>query len=202
MLVALILAQLFCVGACTGEEGKKLIWGNIHLVKGGNYSEFEAELSRTRAQAPSEPLYELGSLLIPLAWSTDDAAYLAHVLAMTVVQFDQLARGHADEAHHGIPVSLAEDFKSGLDRLYVEHRLNHSEQRTGFAYVRPGGISIDQAESAEAAPGSLRSRVRSGEEERSGPRSSTERFRCNRLSGILPIAGRCVAVSCAERRLS
>lgn len=140
MLVAFILAQLFCVGACTGEEGKKLIWGNIHLVKGGNYSEFEAELSRTRAQARSEPLYELGSLLIPLAWSTDDVAYLAHVLAMTVVQFDQLARGHADEAHHGIPASLAEDFKSGLDRLYVEHRLNDSEQRTGFAYVSPDDL--------------------------------------------------------------
>jgi len=135
MVVAIVLAQVFCVGPCTGEEGKKLIWGNIHLVKGGNYSEFEAELSKTRAEARGEPLNDLGSLLIPLAWSTDDAARLAQVLATTVVQFDELVRRHANEAHHGIPVSLAEDFKSGVDRLYIQHRLNDSEQRTGFAYI-------------------------------------------------------------------
>src|SRR5262245_20765190 len=110
MLVAFVLAQLFCVGAWAGDESRKLIWGNIHLIKGGNYSEFEAELSRTRAQARSEAVYELGSLLIPLAWSTQDVTQLAQVLATTVVQFDELVRQHAKEAHRGIAASLAEDF--------------------------------------------------------------------------------------------
>ena len=135
IVVALVLALLFCVGTCTAEDGRKLIWGNIHLVKGGNYSEFEAELSKTRAEARGEPLNELGSLLTPFAYSTDDVSRLAQVLAATVVQFDELVRRHAKEAHHGIPVSLAEDFKAGVDRFYVGHRLNDSEQRTGLAYV-------------------------------------------------------------------
>jgi hypothetical protein len=133
IVVALVFAQMFCVGTASAEEGKKLIWGNIPFVKGGNYFEFTAELSRTRAQARSEPLGELASLLIPLAFSTDDVAGLAHVVATTVVQFDELVRRHAQEVHEGIPVSLAEDFKSGVERFYVERRLNDSEQRTGLA---------------------------------------------------------------------
>jgi hypothetical protein len=132
---ALVIAQLLCVGCAIAEEGRKLIWGNIHLVNGGNYYEFDAELSRTRAQARAEPLGELSSLLIPLAYSSDDVARLAQVIARTVVQFDELVRRHAREAHEGIPVSLAEDFKSGIERIYVDRRLNDSEQRTGLAYV-------------------------------------------------------------------
>lgn len=132
---AFVFAQLLCVGSAIAEEGRKLIWGNIHLVNGGNYYEFDAELSRTRAQARAEPLSELSSLLIPLAYSTDDVARLAQVIARTVVQFDDLVRRHAREAHEGIPVSLAEDFKSGIERIYVDRRLNDSEQRTGLAYV-------------------------------------------------------------------
>ena len=50
-IVALVLAQLFCVGIAAADEGKKLIWGNVPFVKGGNYYEFKAELSKTRAQA-------------------------------------------------------------------------------------------------------------------------------------------------------
>jgi hypothetical protein len=132
---AFVIAQLLCVGCAIAEEGRKLIWGNIHLVNGGNYYEFDAELSRTRAQARAEPLGELSSLLIPLAYSSDDVARLAQVIARTVVQFDELVRRHAREAHEGIPVSLAEDFKSGIERIYVDRRLNDSEQRTGLAYV-------------------------------------------------------------------
>jgi hypothetical protein len=132
---AFVLAQLLWAGPAGAEEGRKLIWGNIHLVNGGNYYEFDAELSRTRAEARAEPIGELSSLLLPLAYSSDDVARLAQVLARTVVQFDELVRRHAREAHEGIPVSLAEDFKSGIDRIYVERRLNDSEQRTGLAYV-------------------------------------------------------------------
>ncbi len=135
IVVALVLALLFCAETATAEEGKKLIWGDIPFVKGGNYYEFEAELSKTRAGARAELSSELGSLLIPLAYSSDDVARLAQVIAATIVQFDGLVRRHAREVHEGIPVSLAEDFKSGVDRLYVERRLNDSEQRTGLAYV-------------------------------------------------------------------
>src|SRR6185295_15988544 len=67
--------------------------------------------------------------------SSDDVAMLAQVIAATIVQFDQLVRRHAEEVHAGIPVSLAEDFKAGVDRFYVERRLNDSEQHTGLAYV-------------------------------------------------------------------
>lgn len=135
MMVALVFAQLFCVGASAAEEGKKLIWGNIPFIKGGNYYEFDAELSKTRATARGEALGELASLLIPLASSSDDVARLARVVATTIVQFDELVRRHAEGVHAGVSVSLAEDFKSGVDRFYVERRLNDSEQRTGLAYV-------------------------------------------------------------------
>jgi hypothetical protein len=135
IVVALVLALLFCAETATAEEGKKLIWGDIPFVKGGNYYEFEAELSKTRAGARAELSSELGSLLIPLAYSSDDVARLAQVIAATIVQFDGLVRRHAREVHEGIAVSLAEDFKSGVDRLYIERRLNDSEQRTGLAYV-------------------------------------------------------------------
>jgi hypothetical protein len=70
-----------------------------------------------------------------LAYSTDDVVRLAQVLANTIVRFDGLVRQHAQEVHQGIPTSLAEDFKVGLDRLYMEHRLNDNEQRTGLAYL-------------------------------------------------------------------
>jgi len=135
ILVALVLTPLFGVGTSAADEGKKLIWGNIPFVKAGNYHEFAAELSNTGAQARGEPLGELASLLTPLAFSSDDVARLARVVATTVVQFDDLVRRHAYEVHEGIPVSLAEDFKSGIERFYLERRLNDSEQRTGLADV-------------------------------------------------------------------
>ena len=135
IIAALVLALLFCAGTATAEEGKKLIWGDIPFVKGGNYYEFEAELSKTRAGARAELSGELGSLLIPLAYSSDDVARLAQVIATTIVQFDGLVRRHAREVHEGIAVSLAEDFKSGVERSYIERRLNDNEQRTGLAYV-------------------------------------------------------------------
>jgi hypothetical protein len=135
MVVALVFAQVLCVGASAAENGKKLIWGNIPFVQGGNYHEFTAELSKTRAAARGEALDELASLLVPLAASSDDVARLVRVVATTFVQFDELVRRHAEEVHAGIPDSLAEDFKAGVDRFYVERRLNDSEQRTGLATV-------------------------------------------------------------------
>jgi hypothetical protein len=135
IVVVLLLSQLSCVSAFAAKEGKKLIWGNIYFAQGANYSEFEAELSKTRAQARSELLGDLGSLLIPLAWSSYDVPTLAQVLSTSVLQFDELARRHAQQVHEGISLSLTEDFKSGVDRIYVERRLNDSEQRTGLAYV-------------------------------------------------------------------
>jgi len=135
IVLALLLSQLFCVSAIAAAEDKRLIWGNLQFWPAGNYSEFEAELSKTRAQARGEVLGDLGSLLIPLAWSSYDVPALAQVLATNVLQFDELVRRHAQQVHEGISVSLAEDFKSGVDRIYVERRLNDSEQRTGLAYV-------------------------------------------------------------------
>ena len=138
IVLALLFSQLFCVSAFAAAESKKLIWGNLQFWPAGNYSEFEAELSRTRAQARAEVLGDLGSLLIPLAWSSYDVPALAQVLATNVLQFDELVRRHAQQVHEGVSVSLAEDFKSGVDRIYVERRLNDSEQRTGLAYVSRG----------------------------------------------------------------
>ena len=135
IVLALLLSQLFCVSAIAAAEDKRLIWGNLQFWPAGNYSEFEAELSKTRAQARGEVLGDLGSLLIPLAWSSYDVPALAQVLATNVLQFDELVRRHAQQVHEGISISLAEDFKSGVHRIYVERRLNDSEQRTGLAYV-------------------------------------------------------------------
>ncbi|HYL17547.1 MAG TPA: hypothetical protein VEV20_02640 [Burkholderiales bacterium] len=133
--MAAFILVLVSAAAAAGEDGKKLIWGNIPLVKAGNYYEFDAELSRTRATARGEALDELAALLIPLASSSDDVARLAGVVATTIMEFDNLVRRHADQVHQGIPISLAEDFRSGLDRFYMERRLTDREQRTGFAYV-------------------------------------------------------------------
>jgi hypothetical protein len=135
MLVALLLSLLLGTGIAAAGEGKKLIWGNIPFVKGANYHEFDAELSKTRARARGELLGELAYLLIPLASSSDDVARLAQVLAGTIVQFDGLARRHALEAHEGIPVSLAEDFRAAINGFYTERRLNESEQRTGLVWM-------------------------------------------------------------------
>ena len=140
LVVALILVHLFCAGASAAEPGKKLIWANIPFVKGGNYAEFEAELSKTRAKARGELLGELASLLIPLASSSNDVAGLAQVLAITIVQFDELARQHAKEVHEGIPASLAEDFRAGVDRFYKDRRLNDIEQQTGLASMSRGDL--------------------------------------------------------------
>ena len=126
---------LLSAASVAAEDGKKLIWGNIPLVRAGNYYEFDAELSKTRAMARGEAVDELAALLIPLASSSDDVARLARVVATTILQFDDLVRRHADQAHQGIPASLVEDFRSGLDRFYRERRLTDGEQRTGFAYV-------------------------------------------------------------------
>ncbi|MFN0316618.1 MAG: hypothetical protein ACKVQA_16465 [Burkholderiales bacterium] len=133
LLFALVL--LFGSALAGAEEGKKLIWGNIPFVKGANYHEFDAELSKTRARARGELLGELAYLLIPLASSSDDVARLAQVLAGTIVQFDGLARRHAQEVHEGIPVSLAEDFRAAINSFYTERRLNESEQRTGLVWM-------------------------------------------------------------------
>ncbi len=133
VFAALVLA--LCMETASAEESKKLIWGNIPFVKGGNYYEFDAELSKTRARARGELVGELAFLLVPLASSSDDVARLAQVVAGTIVQFDGLVRQHAQEVHEGIPASLAEDFKAGVNRFYMERRLNDSEQRTGLAYL-------------------------------------------------------------------
>ncbi|MSQ60319.1 MAG: hypothetical protein EXR36_11935 [Betaproteobacteria bacterium] len=74
-------------------------------------------------------------LLVPLASSSDDVARLAQVLAGTIVQFDGLARRHAQEVHEGISVSLSEDFRAAVNSFYTERRLNESEQRTGLVWM-------------------------------------------------------------------
>src|SRR6185295_17860837 len=123
IVLALLVAQLFGAAAAAAEEDRQLIWANIPFVKAGNYHEFEAELSRTRVAARSEALGELAALLIPLAWSTDDVGRLAHVLAGTILQFDELARRQAEQAHEGIPASLADDFRSAMGHFYDDRRL-------------------------------------------------------------------------------
>src|SRR5690349_18672865 len=90
--VALVVAQLLCMGVSAAAEARQLIWGSIPFVKGANYYEFNAELSKTRAEARAEPLGELASLLIPLASSSDDVARLAQVMAGSVMKFDDLVR--------------------------------------------------------------------------------------------------------------
>ena len=55
-IVAAFILVLVSAAAAAGEDGKRLIWGNIPLVKAGNYYEFDAELSRTRATARGEAL--------------------------------------------------------------------------------------------------------------------------------------------------
>jgi hypothetical protein len=134
-ILAAFILVFVSAAAAADSDGKKLIWGNIPLVRAGNYYEFDAELSKTRAVARGEALDELAALLIPLAWSSDDVARLARVLATTIMQFDDLVHRHADQVHQGIPVSLAEDFRAAFDRFYIERRLTDGEQRTGFAYV-------------------------------------------------------------------
>src|ERR1700740_211012 len=106
MRIVAAFILLLLSSASVADDGKKLIWGNIPFVRAGNYYEFDAELSKTRAAARGEALDELAALLIPLASSSDDVAHLARALATTVMQFDDLVRRHADQVHQGIPTSL------------------------------------------------------------------------------------------------
>jgi hypothetical protein len=133
-VIAVVLAVL-CNASLAAEQGMKLIWDNIPFIKGGNYYEFDDEFSKARSTARSESLGELASLLMPLAWSTDDMARLTRTLATTLLQFDDLVRRHAQDVHEGISVSLADDFKAGVDRFYQERRLNDNEQVSGLASV-------------------------------------------------------------------
>src|SRR5689334_3084003 len=104
-VIAVVLAVL-CNASLAAEQGMKLIWDNIPFIKGGNYYEFDDEFSKARSTARSESLGELASLLMPLAWSTDDMARLTRTLATTLLQFDDLVRRHAQDVHEGISVSL------------------------------------------------------------------------------------------------
>jgi hypothetical protein len=133
-IIALIVTCLIAMSA-NAEENKKLIWNNIPFVKAGNYLEFNAELSRTRTEARAELMGELASLLVPMAYSTDDVVRMAQVLANTLVRFDGLVRQHAQEVHQGIPASLTDDFKAGLTQRMTDNRLNDNEQRTGLAQL-------------------------------------------------------------------
>src|SRR5690242_860154 len=131
IVLVLLVSQLFCVSAFAAKEGKKLIWANIYFAQGADYSEFEAELSKTRAQARSGLLGDLGSLLIPLAWSSYDVPALAQVLSTSVLQFDELTRRHAQQVHEGIALSLAEDTYIVADRnLYDEQYVGAGRKLT------------------------------------------------------------------------
>lgn len=133
--LAMLLLALMVSTAQAEAEVKRLIWGSIPIVKSADYAEFEAELSRSRAQARRELLGDFAALLIPMAGSTDDVARLAQVLAGTVERFDALARRHAAEAHQGIGLALQEDFRAGVQRILDAHRLHDAEQRLGFAFA-------------------------------------------------------------------
>ncbi len=135
LLLTLTLALFIWRDGIAAEDAQQLIWVNVPFVKTGSYFEFNAELSKTRAEARGELLGDFALLLMPLAASSDDVARLAQILANTIVRFDALVRQHAQEVHEGIPVALTEDFKSGMDRIILEHRLNGGEQRTGFTQV-------------------------------------------------------------------
>jgi hypothetical protein len=140
-IIALVMACAFPM-IVHAEEGKKLIWNNIPFVKAGSYYEFNAELSRTRADARLALMGELASLLVPMAYSTDDVVRLAQVLANTLIRFDGLVRQHAQEVHQGIPTSLADDFKAGLTQLNTDYRLNEGEQRTGLAQLAREDLQV------------------------------------------------------------
>lgn len=132
----LVIGMLVCSAAANAaEERKQLIWGNIPFVKGASYYEFEAELSQTRAAARAHELTDFNALFMPLAFSGDDMSRLARVLAGTILQFDDLVRRHAKEVHESVPLSLAEDFKAGIEQYYTDRRLNDAEQRSGLAFV-------------------------------------------------------------------
>jgi hypothetical protein len=135
VVVAFFVGLLLCTAASAAEDSKRLIWGNIPFVKGASYYEFDAELSRTRAAARDQELGDFNALFMPLALSGDDMSRLARVLATTILQFDDLVRRHAREVHENVALSLAEDFKAGLERYYVDRRLNEEEQRSGLAFV-------------------------------------------------------------------
>src|SRR5690242_12933619 len=132
----LLIGLLFCsAAAARAEEGKQLIWGNVPFVKGASYYEFEAELSKTRSAARAQELGDFNALFMPLAFSGDDMGRLARVLSGTILQFDELVRRHAKEVHENVGLSLAEDFKAGIERYYQDRRLNDAEQRSGLAFI-------------------------------------------------------------------
>lgn len=133
--IALMAAALLAAEAAGAETGQRLIWGNVPIVKSADYAEFNAELSRSRAQARRELLGDFAALLIPMAGSTDEIMALAQVLANTVERFDGLARRHADQAHEGIGLAVQEDFKAGVEEILAGHRLTDAERRTGFAFA-------------------------------------------------------------------
>lgn len=135
IVLALMAAVVAAGTAAAAEEGRRLVWGNVPIVKSADYAEFNAELSRSRAQARRELLGEFAALLIPMAGSTEDMVALAQVLASTVERFDELARRHGALAHEGIGLALQEDFKAGVQELMDSHRVTEAEQRTGFAFA-------------------------------------------------------------------
>lgn len=129
--ITLILVVLFSSFAAMAEglpllatetEGK--IYANIPFIRGGNFHEFAAELSLTRAQARAQLLNEFGSLLFPLAMSTPDITGLAMVLGRIIKDFDILVRKHADAAHDRIPESLSHIVMAEYDELFEIHRIS------------------------------------------------------------------------------
>jgi len=148
LVMALLLGQ-----AVAQEPHRQLIWGQVPIVKSANYAEFNAELSRTRAQARRQLVGEFAALLIPLAGSTDDVVRLAQVLANTIQRFDDLARKHAHDAHEGVGVALQDDFKAGIESLMRQHRLSDAARRTGLTWlprqqldaVRAANVPVEDA---------------------------------------------------------
>ncbi len=117
----------------TGLFAQEKIWPNMTIVKGANYLEFDAMISKTRSEYRRELMSELQDAIWPLAMTGASATSLAPILMEAIQTFDGMYDDHMNKASQGIPQSLAAQVKTELQNLINLHRI--SEARRQFVFT-------------------------------------------------------------------
>ena len=120
-------------GFITKGKQPLVMWNTVPFYAAADLAQYEATLATRRDRVRRENFRELSATLEALAASGTDVSAMSEPLANILLTFDMMRDLHRERDEKAIDISLENQFKAALDRLYVLHQLRPGERRLQFS---------------------------------------------------------------------
>lgn len=105
------------------------LWHNIPFYAAGDMAQYQATMARNRDEVRGQMLGELTGVLDKLAARGANIESMIEPLSNIIVVFDQMHDLHRAKDQSRIHVSLENQFKASLDRLFVRNDVRDADRR-------------------------------------------------------------------------